>query len=132
MDAATRQFVQERSGNRCEYCHLPQAAATFLAFHVEHIQARQHIVDDSSENLAWACPDCNRHKGPNLSSVDPLTRQVVLLFNPRNNNWSDHFRREHALIIGLTASGRATVRLLRMNSEARVEIRSELLTTGEW
>ena len=42
MDAAVRQLVWHRAGDRCEYCRLPQAAAPAFTFHVEHIRARQH------------------------------------------------------------------------------------------
>ena len=90
MDTATRQQVRLRARHRCEYCRLPQAAAPFLTFHIEHIQAQQHIADDSLDNLALACPDCNRHKGPNLTTLDPQTRSIVTLFHPRQHLWEDH------------------------------------------
>ena len=115
MEASLRELVRRRATHRCEYCHLPQAAAPFLTFHIEHIRARQHGGDDDSSNLALACPDCNAHKGPNLTSVDPETEQVVALFNPRQDIWSDHFSFEGPMIIARTPTGRATVRLLSMN-----------------
>jgi hypothetical protein len=63
MDEIIRQRVRGRAGNRCEYCRLPQDAAPHLVFHVEHILAQQHVLDDSLDNLALACPDCNpRHE----------------------------------------------------------------------
>lgn len=55
MDAVTRQFVRNRAGHRCEYCRLPQASAPFVSFHLEHIEAQQHVADDSIDNLALAC-----------------------------------------------------------------------------
>ena len=115
MEASLRELVRRRATHRCEYCRLPQAAAPFLTFHIEHIRARQHGGDDDSSNLALACPDCNAHKGPNLTSVDPETEQVVALFNPRQDIWSDHFSFEGPMIIARTPTGRATVRLLSMN-----------------
>jgi len=48
------------------------------------------------------------------------------LFNPRSDQWSDHFVIQGGHIIGLTPTGRATVRLLNMNAPRRVELR------GEW
>jgi hypothetical protein len=60
------------------------------------------------ENLALACFDCNRQKGPNISSVDPDTQEVVQLFNPRRDAWSDHFSLNGARIVGVTPAGRAT------------------------
>ncbi len=35
------------------------------------------------DNLALACLRCNRHKGPNVGSFDPLTGQLTPFFNPR-------------------------------------------------
>jgi hypothetical protein len=43
------------------------------------------------DNLALACWTCNLKKGPNLSGVDPMTGQVAALFNPRDDEWAEHF-----------------------------------------
>ena len=131
IDAATRTLVRQRAGNRCEYCRLPQSAAPFLTFHVEHIQASQHIRDDSSSNLCLAFPHCNLRKGPNLSSVDPETRETVDLFHPRRQNWQDHFQLDGTQIQGKTLTGRVTVELLRMNDEGQLRIRAALTVRGE-
>jgi len=132
MDEALRELVRRRAGERCEYCLLPQPAARFFTFHIEHIRAKQHGGQDIESNLALACPDCNAHKGPNLTSVDPLTDTVVPIFNPRTDDWRNHFVRQQALILGLSAIGRATAELLNMNEAQRVEMREELLANGEW
>ncbi len=131
MDAATRQLVRKRADDRCEYCHLPQTAAPFLTFHIEHVQAQQHVEDDSLENLALACPDCNRHKGPNLTTIDPQTRLIVRLFHPRQDVWDAHFEYRAAIIVGHTLVGEATIRLLQMNTVERVEMRAELHASGD-
>jgi hypothetical protein len=123
MDSAARTFVAERALRRCEYCLLPEFAEFERVFHVEHIVARQHGGGDDVSNLAWACSRCNCHKGPNLSSVDPATGTVVELFHPRLQSWQEHFTVVEARIIGLTAVGRATCRLLRMNDHRRVQVR---------
>ncbi len=132
MDEWLRDFVRQRANNVCEYCRLPQSAATFFTFHVEHIRAKQHGGRDVESNLALACPDCNAHKGPNLTSVDPLTDNVVPLFDPRREHWDDHFIRQGALILGVTPNGRATTALLNMNEPDRLEMREMLLENGEW
>ena len=121
--------MRRRASHRCEYCRLPQSAAPFLRF---HIRASQHGRDDSLDNLALACQDCNRHKGPNLSSLDPETEQLVPLFNPRTDLWDECFDLEGPVIVGLNPVGRATARLLAMNDDARVEMRAELQATGDW
>ena len=80
--------------------------------------------------LALACPDCNAHKGPNLTSIDLETGRLVALFNPRQDMWSEHFSLEGPIIIGRTPVGRATVRLLYMNEEVRLEMRWRLQQAG--
>lgn len=131
MDEAVRELVHRRANHRCEYCRLPQSAARFFSFHIEHIRAQQHRGSDDPSNLALACPDCNRFKGPNLTSVDPETDEVVPLFNPRVHAWDQHFTVRGAEIIGVTPIGRATVALLQVNEEERREMRAELLARGE-
>ena len=84
------QDVRERAGHRCEYCHMPQSALR-LRFPIDHIVAQQHRGPTALDNLALCCGRCNRYKGPNLSSIDPVTNQMVFLFNPRTDVWSEHF-----------------------------------------
>lgn len=122
MEAALRQFVRERAGNRCEYCGLRQEAEP-LRFHIEHIQPRQHDGPDAALNLALACQHCNLHKGTNLAGVDPQTRALARLFHPRLDDWDEHFSEDEGVVAGQTAVGRATVRVLRMNEHGRAQLR---------
>ncbi len=131
MNEAVRQFIRNRAKHCCEYCRLPQAAATLFTFHIEHIRAKQHGGEDVRSNLCLACPDCNRHKGPNLSGIDPETQELAPLFNPRSDSWEEHFSWKNAFLIGLTERGRTTVQLLKMNDVERVEMRAALQSRGE-
>ena len=124
MDPVARELVRRRARDCCEYCGLPQASAPFAQYHVEHIVARQHGGTDELANLALACFHCNVHKGPNLSSIDPVSGQIVNLFNPRQQAWSEHFVMRRSVVIGVTPVGRATANLLRMNAPLRQELRS--------
>lgn len=128
MDAALRRLVRDRAGDRCEYCRLPQAAVD-ATFHVDHVVAQQHLdeTEETPDRLALACDRCNLRKGTNLSSIDPVTREIVLLFNPRQDAWEEHFAMREAEIVGLTPTGRATVRLLQMNAKHRLELRDWLI-----
>jgi hypothetical protein len=128
MDAASRKFVCDRAEDRCEYCKLPQSAVD-ATFHVDHVVALQHVdkPTDDPNGLALACDRCNFCKGTNLTSVDPVSGSIVLLFNPREDSWDDHFTMWSAEINGLTPTGRATVRLLQMNAKHRVELRAWLI-----
>lgn len=124
MDARTRSRVRERAGNRCEYCQLPQQDSPLAALHVEHVLPKIHGGTDDLDNLALACIDCNLHKGPNLTGIDPETNQVTELFHPRRHRWSDHFEWFGIHLHGKTAIGRTTIRVLRMNSEDQLDLRS--------
>ena len=124
MDSRTRSRVRERAGDRCEYCGLHREDSPLAALHVEHIVPKVHGGSDDPENLALACIDCNLHKGTNLTGVDPETNRVTALFHPRRDRWEDHFEWHGIHIAGKTAVGRTTLRVLRMNSEDQLALRS--------
>lgn len=107
-------------------------AIQLMPFHLEHIVAKQHDGEDTIENLAWSCDRCNAYKGPNLTSIDPHSGEIVELFNPRKDTWRNHFTLLDARIEGVTPKGRATVRLLQMNARRRVEVRRELIDEGRF
>ena len=132
MKKSLRQLVRERAGRRCEYCHLPDFAAPLSDFHVEHVIAMQHGGTDDPENRCWSCHRCNCHKGPNLSGRDPLTKNVVRLFDPRRQRWGRHFEWLGAALVGLTQAGRATIAGRDINDPQRVELRQILMDEGDW
>jgi hypothetical protein len=134
MDAGTRELVRRRADQRCEYCRFPESALPYLVFHVDHIIAKQHVddVSDDVDSLAWACSECNYHKGPNLVSIDPESKQQANLFNPRRDAWNDHFIIDRGMIVGLTPTGKATARLLNMNAPRLIRLRRELIDQGEF
>jgi len=126
MDAASRESVRRRAGDRCEYCQVRQDDEPFFRFQIEHIVAKQHGGSDSVENLALACPRCNLHKGPNVAGIDPDTGVLTPLFHPRTQRWEDHFVFDSAegAIHGQTPVGRVTVHVLNMNHPLRRAARS--------
>jgi hypothetical protein len=130
MDAVARELVRGRAGNRCEYCLLRQEHSE-LTHHIEHVIPKKHGGSDDYNNLALACHRCNFHKGPNLTGIDPSSGEVVPLFHPRRDRWTEHFLPHGVRIEGLTAIGRATVQVLGMNNPRRIELRAELLARGE-
>ena len=130
MDAATRERVRRRANGRCEYYRLPQAGAPFPVFHIEHIRPKKHGGTDADDNLCLACNFCNFHKSSNLTGIDPATDAITPLFNPRTDAWHEHFAFDEGTIIGRTAIGRATARVLNMNDQERLELRLELLEIG--
>jgi HNH endonuclease len=84
----------------------------FFGFHVEHIVAPQHGGRDDSGNLAFVCYDCNAHKGPNLSGIDPESSGCFI----RGRTSDLHFERNGVLIEERTVVGRTTVGLLKTNA----------------
>ena len=129
ISAALRREVRERAKERCEYCLLAESQV-FDPHEPDHLIALQHGGETSSANLALACFDCNRFKGTNIASLDPLTGELVALFNPRTHSWSEHFQLKSFRIIPLTATGRATERLLRLNLPRRLEHREKWIESG--
>lgn len=121
-----RQIVIQRAQGRCEYCRYPEAFA-FLTFEIEHVVAEKHGGKTTSANLAWACPHCNRFKGTDLGSLDPETGQLTPFFNPRAQEWREHFHIQGAHIVPLTPEGRFTVAVLRFNLPERLQERQRLL-----
>ena len=122
IDQQTRREVRRRAGDRCEYCHLPEAQSPVAKLQLEHVLPKKHGGGDDLANLALACIDCNLHKGANLTGIDPVTDHVVELFNPRRQQWDAHFAWNGCLIVALSATGRATIRVLDINSEHRVRV----------
>jgi len=125
-----RNQVRARAKNHCEYGLLPEAL--LVAHEPDHVIATQHRGPTVMENLALACFDCNRRKGPNISSVDPDTGEIVQLFNPRRDIWLVHFCLEGARIVGRTPVGRATAELLQFNNPSRIRVREELRKAGQY
>jgi len=129
VSAGLRRLVAERADNRCEYCLMPQS----LSLHrhePDHIVPIQHGGRTDSYNLSLACIRCNRYKGPNVGSFDPETGKLVPFFNPREQRWKDHFRLNGTVICPLTAEGRVTVKIFRLNDEDRQTERQRMMDIG--
>ena len=129
ISAALRREVRERARERCEYCLLGESQA-FFPHEPDHLIALKHGGKTVSANLALACFDCNRFKGSDIASLDPSSGVLVALFNPRTQEWSEHFRLNGGEIIPLTAVGRATEAMLRLNLPERIEARKRWAALG--
>ncbi|MBI3913072.1 MAG: HNH endonuclease [Chloroflexi bacterium] len=126
-----RQLVTQRAGGHCEYCLYPQSAS-LLAFEIEHLVSEKHGGATIADNLALACPYCNRFKGTDVGSFDSETGQLTAFFNPRIQDWREHFRLDGALIVPLTPQGRVTVAILQINHPDRVLEREHLIRVGKY
>ena len=79
-------------------------------------------VDAGGHNISVAV--VHRDKGTNLTGIDPQTDEVTELFHPRRQNWKEHFEWQGVHLIGKTATGRTTIRVLNVNSEDQIALRS--------
>ena len=129
MPKSRRRQVAQRAKGRCEYCHLPQSLTT-LPYELDHIRAQKHHGQTTLANLCWACAWCNASKGPNAAGYDPVGGDLVRLFNPRVDDWPEHFFWDGPVLMGRTAIGRATIDVLRINARVRVELRRFLFASG--
>jgi len=119
VDARVRAEVARRAQFRCEYCLIHQDDAGF-SHEVDHIISRKHGGASVKTNLAYCCVACNRFKGTDVASVDLASGELVRLFHPRKDDWSQHFELDGARIKPRTLCGDTTVRLLKFNLDERV------------
>ncbi len=91
------------------------------------MEPQKHRGPTHEENLAWACYLCNLLKGSDIASVDIQSGQIVRLFNPRSDQWADHFRLQEGQIVPLTPVGRVTEYLLQFNQPQTVQERRWLV-----
>ena len=123
--------VVKRANSLCEYC-LANADYAFHPFPIDHIVPVSLGGKTVFENLANSCQFCNNSKYNKIECLDPLTGELVSLYNPRKDQWLFHFTwdEEKAIIIGLTPVGRATVRCLKVNRKEAVNLRKILASFG--
>jgi hypothetical protein len=76
---------------------------------------------------------CNRYKSDLLSAPDPATQEETALFHPQQDRWLDHFswNEDATEIVGLTATGRATIAALRMNRPQMIRVRRMWVAMAE-
>jgi hypothetical protein len=125
LDAALRELVRLRAAGFCEYCCISERF-TLAEHEIDHVIAVKHGGSTVAENLALCCALCNRFKGSDIASIGPETGQLTPLFHPRADRWVDHYQIRNGEILALTAKGRTTARLLRMNHPARIRERQLL------
>jgi hypothetical protein len=124
IPASLRRLVIQRSDNRCEYCGISQIGQV-ATFHIDHIVPVVAGGETIAENLALACVSCSLRKGARQNLEDSETGKVVSIFNPRQQAWKEHFDWNGVQVVGLTATGRATVQALDLNRATMLAIRAE-------
>lgn len=126
--AATVRMVHDRADYCCEYCQTCQSMIG-QAMHVEHIDPNG---GDDPDNLCLSCPTCNLSKSKAISGIDPETGMTATLFNPRKEQWGDHFEWIHGglRLRGLSPTGRATIVRLKMNLDRVIHARLFWIKAG--
>jgi HNH endonuclease len=116
------QIIRQRAQFRCEYCHYPELLSS-APLSIDHLQPQSLGGDDSLNNLALACRRCNERRYNFTTGIDPETQIEIPIFNPRQQNWFDHFiwSSDSLRVIGKTDIGRATCSRLDLNDERREE-----------
>ncbi len=129
ISASLLQRIVEQATGKCEYCLVHQTFSIY-SHEIDHVITVKHGGQTTEENLVLACLSCNRYKGSDLTSIDLETKRITALFNPRIQSWTDHFSLCKGLILGVTAAGRTTAFLLRMNEANRLQLRQALISQG--
>jgi HNH endonuclease len=124
IPASLRRLVIQRADNRCEYCGISQIGQV-ATFHIDHIVPVVAGGATTAENLALACVSCSLRKGARQELEDIATGETVFIFNPRQQVWKEHFSWIGVQVVGLTATGRATVQALDLNRSTMLAIRTE-------
>ena len=110
ISPAIRNQVRLRAHECCEYCHLHRRFSS-NTHEIDHVIPVKLGGKDELENLAWACLDCNRHKGP-------------------KHEWDAHFEINEGEIRPKTIIGRVTILVLKLNEPELVEFRKTLWNAG--
>ena len=131
IPVAVRTEVIGRARHRCEYCLVHEDDAV-ISHELDHIVASKHRGVTTADNLAYTCFPCNRYKGSDLSSIDPVSGQVARFFNPRTDYWEQHFSIRKGIILPRSDIGRVTTQLLRFNLNDRIFRRQALYSLGRW
>ena len=129
IPAELRRLVLRRAAGRCEYCELAQEGQE-ATFHIDHVVPVAAGGQTSLDNLALACVSCSLRKAARQTARDPQTGREVVLFNPRLDNWDEHFQWQGVRLVGRTEIGRTTIEALAMNRAVILAIRQEEAVLG--
>lgn len=115
----------------CAYCHSPETLLG-LPLEADHITATSQGGQTVIGNLCLSCRTCNGYKAHRTAARDPVTGRTAKLFHPRRQKWPEHFQwsGDGEYILGLTATGRATIEALQMNNDLIVNLRSLWVLLG--
>jgi HNH endonuclease len=119
------------AGHRCGYCRTDERL-TGSRLSIEHILPIAAGGLTERANLWRSCRECNEHKGAQVQAIDPESGELIDLYHPRTQRWSDHFRwsEDGLFVVGLTAVGRATVAAIDLNRPHQIVARQRWVVVG--
>lgn len=126
-----RKLVAKRANGLCEYCLLHESDS-YITFQVDHIISLRHGGKTLAENLAYACMYCNRWKASDVGTVLLPNNEFIRFFNPRTDDWKEHFKWDELEIVPLTKIGAATIKMLDLNHFERIMERQILKEAGRF
>ncbi|MBE9176237.1 HNH endonuclease [Synechocystis salina LEGE 06155] len=128
-----KQIIREQARYICEYCHSPERLSA-NRFTFDHVIPKSLGGSEEFDNLALACRRCNERRYNFVASIDPQTKNIVAIFNLRQQNWAEHFTWTNRGIIiqGTTPTGRATCIRLDLNDTRYPEEDSIQATRQFW
>lgn len=131
IPASLREQVRVTARFCCGYCQI-QETVSGIRLTIEHIIPTALGGQDLEDNLWLSCRLCNEAKGKLITALDPESKTIVPLYNPRTQSWYEHFDwdKSQTQIVGLTAIGRATILALDMNHPFRVRSRALWVEAG--
>lgn len=131
ISRAHKLLIKDRAQGRCEYCQCYHQYSP-SSFEFEHIVPLIKGGKSELKNLAFSCGGCNSSKYDKIDAIDPETQELTPLFHPRHQNWPDHFawNEDATQVLGITATGRATVIALRLNRLGLINLRQLFIKEG--
>jgi hypothetical protein len=131
ISKALRIKVSAQARYRCGYC-LTQEAVVGTPMEFDHLIPEALGGRTEEGNLWLACSLCNDAKSCRVAALDPISGEIIRLYNPRDQVWSDHFRWSESsdYILGTSPTGRATVLALNLNRPALVRARQAWVAVG--
>jgi 5-methylcytosine-specific restriction endonuclease McrA len=126
-----KEKVRKSANYRCGFC-LFQEYYSHTTFQIDHIIPISKCGTNNEQNLWLVCEICNRAKSDKLEGFDSATNLTVPIFNPRTQNWDEHFNwsENYTQIVGKTPIGRVTVSELNLNKERLVRVREDWVSVG--
>jgi len=85
-----RAIIAKEAKHRCGY-YLTEQRISGAQMQIEHIIPQAKGGSSEQENLWLSCAWCNSFKGVQIQAIDPKTENLMRLFNPRQDNWFEHF-----------------------------------------